>query len=72
MPTLQRVRESTLYPGLFIEYTEGAQALWLGGSHYVPLEVLRQELIQVRLYLKLNVISVIGRYKLLLSGYSLS
>ncbi len=41
MPTLQRVSESTLYPGLFIEYIEGgiegAQALWLGVKQRITL-----------------------------------
>ncbi len=41
MPTFQRVNESTLYPGLFIEYIEGgiegAQALWLGAKQRITL-----------------------------------
>ncbi len=38
MPTLQRVSESTLYPGLCIEGgIEGAQALWLGAKQRITL-----------------------------------
>ncbi len=41
MPTLQRVSEGTLYPGLFIECIEGGiegvQALWLGAKQRITL-----------------------------------